>query len=94
MTGPVEEAGATARSIIDVLRSEPLSLALVVMNVLLLALFFYVIQTATSVRHAELERVFAAQEKTNQLLYNCVPRSNYTVEPLKPLGEVIEPHKP
>lgn len=71
--GPAEEIGKATNSFFRIMQSEPLSLALCVMNVLLLALFFYVIRTATDVRKAEMDRVFTAQEKTNELLFNCVP---------------------
>jgi hypothetical protein len=81
--GPVEEAGKAAGVFMQIMKDQPLSLALVVMNVMLLGLFFYVIQTATHVRQTEMERIYAAQEKTNQLLYQCVPadrRSGYKLQ--------------
>jgi hypothetical protein len=65
--GLSEEAGKTARSVVDALKSEPLSLALVVMNVLLLALFFYVIKTSTDVRHRDADRML----EMSKLLANC-----------------------
>jgi hypothetical protein len=71
--GGVEEAGKAAGLFMQIMKDQPLSLALVVMNCLLLAIFFYVIRTATEVRHKEMERIFAAQVETNKLLYNCVP---------------------
>lgn len=91
MNGPIEEVGKATNAFMKIMHNEPLSLALVVMNVLLLGLFFYVIQTATAVRHAEMERVFAAQEKTNELLFKCVPAPrteldihNARIDPPKP----------
>ena len=69
--GGIEEAGKTARSIVDVFRTEPLSLALILINLTLLWIFWYVIKTATEVRHDEMDRVFAAQAKTNELLAKC-----------------------
>lgn len=59
----------------SIMKDQPLSLALVVMNVMLLGLFFYVIQTATGVRQKEMDRIFEAQSETNKLLFNCVPQS-------------------
>lgn len=73
--GPAEEAGKAASLFMSIMRDQPLSLALVVMNMLLLALFFFVIHTATGVRNKELEQLFAAQAETNKLLFNCVPHS-------------------
>lgn len=71
--GVGEEVGKATNVFMQIMKDQPLSLALVIMNVMLLGLFFYVIQTATGVRNIEMERIFAAQDKTNQLLYNCVP---------------------
>lgn len=73
--GIAEEVGKSTNFFMKIMKDQPLSLALVVMNVLLLMLFFYVIQTATDVRNKELERVFTAQAETNKLLFNCVPHS-------------------
>lgn len=71
--GPAEEVGKAAGVFMTVMKDQPLSLALVVMNVLLLGLFFFVIQTATKTRHEEMDRIFVAQSETNKMLYNCVP---------------------
>ena len=74
--GATEEAGKAAGMFMSIMKDQPLSLALVVMNCLLLAIFFYVIRTATEVRHQEMDRVFAAQAETNKLLFNCAPTGN------------------
>ena len=58
-------AGKTARTFMESVK-DPLVLALCFMNLCLLALFFYVIQTATDVRHKEMERIFAAQAETSE----------------------------
>lgn len=68
-----EEAGHTARSLIDALKNEPLALSLVVMNLVLLGLFFYAMHISSSQRQQEVERLLSAQKETSQLLYNCVP---------------------
>ena len=70
--GPVEEAGQTARSLIDALKAEPLSLALAVMNVALLAVFWFILSTlATSNRAREIQ-LFEQQRHTAELLSRCV----------------------
>jgi hypothetical protein len=71
--GAGEEAGKAAGLFMNIMKDQPLSLALVIMNCVLLALFFYVIRTATEVRHKEMERIYAAQAETNKLLYSCIP---------------------
>lgn len=71
--GVGEEVGKAAGTFMQIMKDQPLSLALAVMNMLLLGLFFYVIQTATGVRQKEMDRIFEAQSETNKLLFNCVP---------------------
>ena len=78
--GPVEELGKATGTFMTIMKDQPLSLALAIMNVLLLGLFFYVIQTATGVRNAEMQRIFEAQEKTQQLLFQCVPASRMNLQ--------------
>ena len=57
----------------SIMKDQPLSLALVIMNVLLLSLFFYVIKLTAENRQKEYERMYNAQLETNKLLYQCVP---------------------
>lgn len=73
--GPVEEVGKATGMFMQVMKDQPLSLALCLMNVLLLALFFYVAKVATENRRHEFEQVLASQAEVNKLLYNCVPHS-------------------
>lgn len=73
--GAGEEIGKASSAFMAIMKDQPLSLALVVMNIMLLGLFFYVIQTATGVRQKEMDRIFEAQSETNKLLFNCVPQS-------------------
>lgn len=82
--GISEEVGKATGVFMTIMKDQPLSLALVIMNVLLLGLFFYVIQTATNVRHKEMDRIFEAQAETNKLLFNCVPgpRTELSIVPL------------
>lgn len=71
--GAAEEAGKAAGIFMGIFREQPLSLALVIMNILLLALFFYVAQIATANRAHEIQMIFDAQKEVQQLLYNCIP---------------------
>src|SRR6266576_196210 len=80
--GAAEEVGKASSAFMGIMKDQPLSLALVVMNIMLLGLFFYVIQTATGVRQKEMDRIFEAQSETNKLLFNCVPsnRTEYKLQ--------------
>jgi hypothetical protein len=62
--GIPEEAGATARSLIDGLRAQPAVLALVVINFGMLLFLFYALQGAAQFR----ERMFAQViDNTNRI---------------------------
>jgi hypothetical protein len=71
--GPVEEAGHTARTLISTMADQPLALALVICNILLLALFFYVAHWAGSNRANEFQSILEMQKEVQKLLYNCTP---------------------
>jgi len=75
--GPVEEVGKATGTFMEIMRQQPLALALVFMNVALLALFFYIAKVAGENRTHEFERVLIAQKEVNELLAKCVV-------PLKP----------
>jgi hypothetical protein len=73
MTGPVEEAGKAAASFMDSLKSQPLSLALVVMNMALLGLIYFALVKQADVRSRDLASI-------HTLLSQCISgnRSNTT----------------
>ena len=70
--GAMEEGGKVATGFIDAMKTNPLALALVVCNVLLLALFAYVIRVADHNRDQLLEM----QKETQKMLYRCNPNIN------------------
>lgn len=71
--GPIEEAGKAAGTFMDVMRGNPLALALVACNLMLLALFFYVTNWAGNNRATEFAAIMAMQREVQQLLYQCTP---------------------
>jgi uncharacterized protein (DUF2062 family) len=64
-----EEGGKVAAGFIDALKTQPLALALVICNVLLLALFAYVIRVADRNR----DQLMEMQRETQKMLYRCNP---------------------
>jgi hypothetical protein len=82
--GPVEEVGKVAGGFLDIFKSQPLSLALIVMNIALLMFVFY-----SENRAAEGRRIaFNSFMQVSQLLAHCVvPQSEF--DKLKP-----PPHPP
>ena len=71
--GPVEEAGKVAGGFITAMQTQPLALALVVCNMTLLALFFYVINVANKGRTREFSAIMQMQHEVQQMLYRCTP---------------------
>jgi hypothetical protein len=65
-----EEIGKTTRSFFDALKDQPLSLALVAMNFMLMFFLFY----SGSARKDTVNMIIAWQEKTDQLMANCVSK--------------------
>src|SRR5262245_46725352 len=72
MPGAVEEGGKIATSIIDVLKQEPISLALVIMNLALLGMFFYVGSKSAETRAREVSMIYENEKRTSELLAKCV----------------------
>ena len=103
--GVVEQVGHTADTFIDALKREPLSLALVLMNLCLL-LFFYVILTRVAdQRKEEIGLLYADKKEVRELLAKCVVPDRRSggdewrapfplgVDPPKPGRSEIEPPK-
>ena len=70
--GPLEEGAKVAGSVVDALRREPLSLALVVMNVILLAFFFYIARQAVLTREREVKMIYENQKSMAEMLTKCI----------------------
>jgi hypothetical protein len=70
--GPVEEAGKVAGGVIEALKTQPLALALVIMNCALLGLFFYVTSTISKQREREVTMLYADHKEVRDLLARCV----------------------
>jgi hypothetical protein len=67
-----EEAGQTARSFFDAMRTQPAVLALIVCNVALLGFIFYALIRAAEFRDNLLKSQFEYQREVSQLLAKCV----------------------
>jgi hypothetical protein len=67
--GPTQVAGG----LIDALKGQPLSLALVVMNLGLLGFLYYEGAQAHAERKTEMELLYDNRRSMADLLYRCVP---------------------
>ena len=72
MTGPVEAGVQITTGFMDALKREPLSLALVVMNLCLLLFFYVVLTTVAAQRKSEIELLYADKKDVRELLAKCV----------------------
>lgn len=70
--GIAEEAGQTARSFFETMRSQPGTLALIVINVAMLVFIFYAMYKAAEFRDKLQEGQFAYQKHVTELLARCV----------------------
>jgi hypothetical protein len=94
-SGPVEEAGKTARSMIEILKDQPAVLALTVVLIGLLVFCFYALAQAASFRNTMLVQQADYQKYVTEILSRCiVPKGGAdfrvqseesTIVPLPPL---------
>jgi hypothetical protein len=85
--GAIEEAGSTARGIIDALRGQPAVLALVVVNFAMLVFIFYALNSAAAFR----ERMFAQVIDNTNRIHNLMENRSVACPPPAPplpLGEL------
>jgi hypothetical protein len=71
MQNPVHEVGETARSVIDVFRSQPLALALSLMNAALIALLYYQGVSNSAERRHEQQLLYENRKIVTDALVKC-----------------------
>ena len=71
--GPTEEVGKIAGSFIDSMKTQPLSLALVVMNIILLGYMFYIEMRFSEGRKYAFEQIIGQQKDMATMLAHCIP---------------------
>jgi hypothetical protein len=72
MAGVTEEVGKATGSFIDALKREPLSLALVLMNLALLAFCYVILTTVAAQRKEEVSLLYQDKKEVRELLAKCV----------------------
>lgn len=70
--GVGEEVGQTARSFIEVMKSQPATLALIVANIAMLVFLFYALSRAATFRDDLLKNQFEYQKHVSELLSRCI----------------------
>jgi len=93
--GPVEEAGATARSFIEALKGNPATLALVIANVGMMIFIFYALAKGGEFRDKMLAQENEFAKHVTELLSKCVvpQRGVFNLDeiPLPRSRPIIEP---
>jgi hypothetical protein len=74
----LQEGGRVASGIVDSLKQQPLSLALVVMNLALLAILYYALSVSVATRKHEFELMINSQREMREAQRDI--RSNMTPE--------------
>jgi hypothetical protein len=72
MAGAVEEGAKVAIGFMDALKREPLSLALVVMNLCLLLFFYVILSKVADQREREINLLYTDKKEVRELLAKCV----------------------
>ena len=72
MAGITEEAGKAVGGFVTAMGTQPLALALVVMNFVLLGYVFYLGSSITTSRKETTELIVGWQKETDHLMVNCV----------------------
>lgn len=75
--GPVEEAGRTARGIVAAFKRDPLTLAMVLMNLALVGLLYLQAGFAREEHNHDIELLYSNRSEVAQLLARC----NFIVPP-------------
>lgn len=70
--GPLDEAGKAVGGFMDAMKSQPIMLGLVVMNLAMVVMLYVVIRFAQDQRRTEFDMIFKSQSEVQQLLAQCV----------------------
>jgi hypothetical protein len=84
MAGVTEEVGKATGSFIDALKKEPLSLALVFMNLALLAFCYVILTTVAAQRKEEIALLYTDKREVRELLAKCVVPNRTNLQQLLP----------
>lgn len=83
--GLTEEGGKAVGSFMDAMKREPLSLALVAMNLALLGFFYVLLTSVAAQREREIGLLYADKKEVRELLAKCVVPGRETSNPQRSL---------
>jgi hypothetical protein len=73
MQNPIHEAGETARTALDVFRTQPFLLAMILIDIALLGFLYYQGVNYNQERRRELELLYENRKIVTDALRNCYP---------------------
>lgn len=94
MAGPVEEAGQTARGLIDALKAQPAVLALSLAQIAMLVFLFYALLKAAEFRDTMIKGQLDENRRVNELLSKCIVPGPRTELPIDRSAMRVDPPKP
>jgi preprotein translocase subunit YajC len=71
--GVGEEVGKTTRGLIESMKDSPITLALVLFNLLFVVIVFFSVRDQRAHMESFQTELFKQQTKTMEMLYNCTP---------------------
>jgi cytoskeletal protein RodZ len=72
MAGAVEETAKVASGFMTAMSSNPVMLGLVVMNLAMVAMLWFVLRFAQEARKTEFDLIFSSQKEVQQILARCI----------------------
>jgi hypothetical protein len=72
MAGAVEEGAKVASGFVTAMSSNPVMLGLVVMNLAMVGMLWFVIKVAQDMRKSEFEMIFVQQKEVQDILTRCI----------------------
>ena len=84
MAGPIEEAGSTARSLFESMRESPVTLSLVIFNIVFLGIMYFSLSEERDSRNKLIDIMAATNDKTAMMLYNCTASRLPPWSPIEP----------
>jgi hypothetical protein len=85
MAGISEEVGNTARSVVEAMRAQPLMLAVIVLNAVIITLVYLAITSNRQAQHEIMKALVEQSTKAQELLSRCVVPKNANWVEVPPL---------
>jgi hypothetical protein len=72
MAGPAEEAAKVASGFMTAMSANPVMLGMVIVNLAMIGMLWFVLRFAQEARKTEFELIFASQKEVRDILARCI----------------------